>query len=275
MAYDGQLVLNRRRCGNPGCRIKFWICADCDQRRRYCGPGCRSQARALGHRQANRRYQSSQPGRRNHSARQSRYRARRRLGKNKVTDQDFPTGISGSMLYPCSDASARWSEPAGDPLPDADLLRCCIHCGRPGVAAAAMNGSEPRMAPETQSSTGAVTTEPVTARSYVTSVLSIYVKLPDTPTQATVLDRQQAQRLFARGVPAETVETALLLASLRRLVRDRSAFPLPRVRSLAYFLPVIEELLPQAVRPGYLVYLRRKLHGLTGPPSQPAAQVRP
>ena len=99
--------------------------------------------------------------------------------------------------------------------------------------------------------------------------------MPATPTQATAPDRQQAQRLFAMGVPAEIVETALLLASLRRLVRDRSAGALPCIRSLAYFVPVIEELLLQPVRPGYLDYLRRKLHGLTTPSGQSAARVRP
>lgn len=47
---------------------------------------------------------------------------------------------------------------------------------------------------------------------------------------------------FDRGVPLEVVETALLLACLRRRVRPTDVPPLPRVPSLAYFQPVIEEL---------------------------------
>ena len=88
-------------------------------------------------------------------------------------------------------------------------------------------------------------------RQYVNQLLIWYEQLPDTPAQARAADRAQAQRLFARGVPAETVETALLLASLRRLPRDQTRGAPPRIRSLAYFLPVVEELLAEPVKPGY------------------------
>ena len=80
-------------------------------------------------------------------------------------------------------------------------------------------------------------------------------------------DRRQAQQLWASGVPEETVETALLLASLRRLVRHQDAGSLPRIRSLAYFLPVIEELVVQPAQPNYVAYLKNKL--------RTAALVRP
>ena len=48
------------------------------------------------------------------------------------------------------------------------------------------------------------------------------------------------------GIPLTTVETALLLASLRRANRRPDALPLGPIRSLHYFLPVIEELLAHA-----------------------------
>lgn len=276
MAYEGQLVLYRRRCGNPGCPVTFWICTACDRRRRYCGRPCRSQARALRHRQANRRYQGSQLGRRQHSARQSRYRARQRLEKNKVKDRDSPTGGTGSMLDPWIDPNSKLGEPAAEAMPSTVAPRC-IQCGRLGVAAATpvRNGSDTMMTPETQPCPAEATAKCRNASTYVTWVLDMYLKMPGTPAQTTAPDRQQAQRLFARGVPAEIVETALLLASLRRLVRDRSAGALPCIRSLAYFMPVIEELLLQPVRRGYVDYLRRKLHELTRPSGQSAAQVRP
>ena len=75
-------------------------------------------------------------------------------------------------------------------------------------------------------------------------------------------DQRLALRLFEAGVPLSVVESALLLASLRRLCRPADVPPLPRVRSLAYFQPVIEELQANPVPPGYLGYLRLKLRNL-------------
>ena len=54
--------------------------------------------------------------------------------------------------------------------------------------------------------------------SYVAAVLILYVDLPETPLRASVQDQWQARRLYDRGVPLRVVESALLLASLRRLL---------------------------------------------------------
>ena len=94
---------------------------------------------------------------------------------------------------------------------------------------------------------------------YVASVLTLYVDLPDTALRASTQDQRQAHRWFDRGVPLPIIETALLLASLRRLTRPADAPPLPRIRSLAYFQPVVEELLENPVADGYLQYLRHTL----------------
>ena len=94
---------------------------------------------------------------------------------------------------------------------------------------------------------------------YVAAVLALYVDLPDTPLRASVPDQRQARLWFDRGVPLEVVETALLLACLRRTVRPADVPPLPRVRSLAYFQPVVEELQNHPAPAGYLQYLRLKL----------------
>lgn len=110
--------------------------------------------------------------------------------------------------------------------------------------------------------------QPLTRDLYVAQVLRLYVQLPGTPARAGLRDREQAQRLFARAVPRETVETALLLASLRRLIRPSGAPSLHAVRSLAYFMPVIEELLQLPVRHGYLEYLRHRLDGLCRRPAK-------
>ena len=86
--------------------------------------------------------------------------------------------------------------------------------------------------------------------------------------RASLQDQRLAQRLFETGVPLSLAETALLLGSLRRLCRLSDVRLLPRIRSLAYFQPVIQELQEHPVPDGYLDYLRLKPRGVmdkTGP----------
>jgi hypothetical protein len=97
---------------------------------------------------------------------------------------------------------------------------------------------------------------------YTSTVLTLYLDLPDTPLRASTQDQRLAHRLFETGVPISVVEAALLLASLRRLCRPSDVPPLPRVRSLAYFQPVIEELQEHPVPEGYLGYLRLKFRSI-------------
>ena len=107
---------------------------------------------------------------------------------------------------------------------------------------------------------------------YVSAVLTLYVDLPDTPLRASVPDQRQARIWFERGVPLEVVETALLLACLRRKARPTDVPPLPRIRSLAYFQPVIEELREHPAPGGYLQYLRVKLRGVLDSPDPAKVQ---
>ena len=107
---------------------------------------------------------------------------------------------------------------------------------------------------------------------YLAEVLTVYVDLPDTPLRASVPDQRLARMWFDRGVPLEVVETALLLAFLRRTARPADVPPLPRIRSLAYFQPVIEELLEHPVPGGYLQYLRFKLRSILDKPGPAKVQ---
>jgi hypothetical protein len=58
----------------------------------------------------------------------------------------------------------------------------------------------------------------------------------DLPIRQHRWPQWQARRLPDRAVPLRLVETALLLASLRHLVRPTDDPALPAIRSLAYFL---------------------------------------
>ena len=94
---------------------------------------------------------------------------------------------------------------------------------------------------------------------YVQAVLRLYRRLPNTPARPRRADRQLAAELHRRGIDLEIVEIALQLATARRRARPADAIPLPPVRSLHYFLPVIDEM-PEGPPPdGYLDYLRGKL----------------
>jgi hypothetical protein len=72
-----------------------------------------------------------------------------------------------------------------------------------------------------------------------------------------------AERLHERGVPIEAVENAFVLAAARRLARAADALPLAPVRSLAYFLPVLDEVLHLDVSADYFAHLRQRLARLT------------
>lgn len=94
---------------------------------------------------------------------------------------------------------------------------------------------------------------------YLSAVLKLYLELRETPSRAGPYDRKSAAELHARGINLVTVESALLLASLRRLGRPPDKPPLSPIRSLAYFFPVIQELLDNPVPDDYRDYLRRKV----------------
>jgi hypothetical protein len=68
-----------------------------------------------------------------------------------------------------------------------------------------------------------------------------------------------AMQLYQRHVSASVIENAFVLAATRRLIRPPDAPPLGSIRSLAYFLPVIEEVLDMRVSPEYFRHVRRKL----------------
>lgn len=99
-------------------------------------------------------------------------------------------------------------------------------------------------------------------RTYIEAVLAQYLWLPATPAQTSRSDRRLAGALYERGVPLGVVRTALLLGTIRRVFRSDSAPPLPPVRTLHYFLPVMEEILDHPLAPGYAEHIACKLASL-------------
>jgi hypothetical protein len=96
-------------------------------------------------------------------------------------------------------------------------------------------------------------------RDYIRQLMEAYRTTPSTCGMVRRADRLLAGQLYERGVPVEVVENALTLAAARRLIRPEGAAPLGMVRSLAYFVPVIEEVLELKVSPDYFRHLRNKL----------------
>jgi len=94
---------------------------------------------------------------------------------------------------------------------------------------------------------------------YIRQVLEAYRTTPGTMGTIHRADRMLAAQLYRRGLAVRVIENALVLAATRRLVRPADAPPLGTIRSLAYFLPVIEEVLELHVSPDYFQYLRHKL----------------
>ena len=94
---------------------------------------------------------------------------------------------------------------------------------------------------------------------YIRQVLEAYRKTPGTMGTLRRADRMLAAQLYQRGVPVTVVENALVLVATRRLIRPTAAPPLSTIRSLAYFLPVIEEVRELRVSPDYFRYLRHRL----------------
>jgi len=96
-------------------------------------------------------------------------------------------------------------------------------------------------------------------KEYVNNALKLYCHTPGTMGRVRREDRRLAGDLYRRGVTLSTLEEALALAAARRCFRSPDAPPLSPIRSLHYFLPVIEELLANPLPADYFKYLKGKL----------------
>ena len=100
---------------------------------------------------------------------------------------------------------------------------------------------------------------------YLKRLLDRYCGLPHTAARRpSTNDRRLAGQLFDRGISLDDIEIAFLLAISRRTHREPGAPPLTPIRSLAYFLPLLQdEVLLTHFDPGYIAYLRYKAEQAT------------
>jgi hypothetical protein len=91
-------------------------------------------------------------------------------------------------------------------------------------------------------------------QTYVDAVLARYRAAPGTVGHVRKADVRLARELHDSGVRLDVVDDAITVVLCRRLLR--SAPPAEPIRSLHYFVPVIDELLSGGLDRGYVEYLR-------------------
>jgi hypothetical protein len=94
---------------------------------------------------------------------------------------------------------------------------------------------------------------------YVKQAIALYCTTPGTLGRPRPEDRRLAAALYARGISLSTLEQAFTLAASRRCFRAPDAPPLAPIRSMHYFLPVIDEVLNRPLDSAYADYLKSKL----------------
>jgi hypothetical protein len=99
-------------------------------------------------------------------------------------------------------------------------------------------------------------------RDYVRQVIELYRNTPGTLGRVRREDRRLAAELHGRGISLSTLEQAFLLAAARRCLRSPDAPPLAPIRSIYYFIPIIDEVLANSLDAGYVAYLKSKLKSL-------------
>ena len=92
-------------------------------------------------------------------------------------------------------------------------------------------------------------------------ILAAYCALGDTAlSRPSHADQRLAHNLVARGLTFDLAHAAFTLACTRRRTTTAPGTRQP-IRSLAYFLPIIDELREDLPDPDYVRYLASRLHG--------------
>jgi hypothetical protein len=98
-----------------------------------------------------------------------------------------------------------------------------------------------------------------TRQDYVNAVVANFVRLPGTPLRPSRRDRQLAASLHDRNIPLSVVWAAFAIAAARWALRGPQQRRLETIRTLYYFLPVIDEVLTSTPDRSYVQYLAARL----------------
>lgn len=102
-------------------------------------------------------------------------------------------------------------------------------------------------------------------RQYVQRVLGLYRSTPTCAGKIRREDGRLAYRLYDRRTPLHLVEAAFILAAMRRLYRRDQDELISPIRSLHYFLPLLDEIRQQAIDPDYIAYALQKVRDAPQP----------
>jgi len=83
----------------------------------------------------------------------------------------------------------------------------------------------------------------VNGERYVSVVLRLYRATPTVLGHVRQADRALAKRLYDQRIPLYAVRNALILGAARRVLHNGFSTPMPPVRSLSYFVPILREIL--------------------------------
>jgi len=100
---------------------------------------------------------------------------------------------------------------------------------------------------------------------YVQTVLERYRTLPTAAGHVRRSDRQLAESFEREHIPLAQVETALMIAALRRLHRPASRPALQLIRSLHYIQPILQEVRQADFPDDYVQYLEAQIARLPSP----------
>ncbi len=96
-------------------------------------------------------------------------------------------------------------------------------------------------------------------QAYVRNLLARYVATPGVHGRVRPADRELAAKLYDQRVPLFAVQNAFILAAARRLQHNAYDTPLPPIRSVHYFVPVLREVLERPPGPRDIAELLRVL----------------
>ncbi len=286
MAGLPEEILFKGICDYSSCSNPIWICRSCYRGQIYCSERCGALGREEKCRGYRRHHQQGN-GRKKHNKRQEAYRLRqaeaRQAGEaKKVTDHSSQAPPSDGSLAPEDSKELQHApdDSKASPEPQKGLRQCRV-CSRKSVLVEPLSETKRvaelfRRGRELRRAWDCAMRLPVQQRGsdYVKAILDIYISLPDTPRRTRRDDRYLAQQLHRQSIPLFQVETAMLLATARRVFRDEPD-PLEPIRSLRYFVPALDEVRQCGVDEGYVFYLRDKLSHVLEPKAPGSPRPKP